>query len=108
MAKAAREARTNESDTSKFYRERAVEALILLKVDTAKADTIAERLAKFKEIQHAYLVTGEDDIVIKTAFNSYRELKDFIVKSLGPIDGLEDTKTMMVVTTYKENGLRVE
>ncbi|MBI4392427.1 MAG: Lrp/AsnC ligand binding domain-containing protein [Euryarchaeota archaeon] len=103
----AREASGSETD-SKTYAQRAVEALILLKVDTAKADDIAEKLANFKEIQHAYLVTGEDDIVIKTAFSSYRELKDFIVKSLGPLDGLEDTKTMMVVTTYKENGHRVE
>lgn len=93
---------------SQFYAERTVEAVILLKVDTQKADDIAEKLADLKPIQHAYLVTGEDDIVVKSSFTSYKELKDFIIKVLAPIEGIEDTKTMMIVTTYKENGKRAE
>ncbi len=95
-------------DLSQYYAQRAVEAIILLKVDTARADDIAIALSKFEEIQHSYLVTGEDDIILKAQFRSYRELKDFIIKSIGPLPGVEDTKTMMVVTTYKENGVPVE
>ncbi|HVL48389.1 MAG TPA: Lrp/AsnC ligand binding domain-containing protein [Candidatus Thermoplasmatota archaeon] len=97
-----------EKDLSQYYAQRNVEAVILLKVDTARADDIALALAKFSEIEHAYLVTGEDDIILKARFRSYRELKDFIIKSIGPLDGVEDTKTMMVVTTYKESGKVVE
>ena len=98
-----------ERDLSQYYAEqRTVEAIILLKVDTAQADDIANKLASFPQIQHAYLVTGEDDIILKAAFRTYRELKDFIIKSLAPLPGLEDTKTMMVVTTYKEGGQKVE
>ncbi|HWG90352.1 MAG TPA: Lrp/AsnC ligand binding domain-containing protein [Candidatus Thermoplasmatota archaeon] len=93
-----------ETDLAQYYATRNVEAIILLKVETAKADDIADSLGKFKEIQHAYLVTGEDDIVLKARFGSYRELKDFIIRAIGPLPGVEDTKTMMVVTTYKENG----
>ena len=96
-----------ERDISQFYGERNVEAMILLKVDTQKADAIAEKLTELKQVQHAYLVTGEDDIVVKTVFQTYKELKDFIIKTLGPLDGIEDTKTMMIVTTYKENGKKV-
>ena len=96
-----------ERDISQFYGERNVEAMILLKVDTQKADTIAEKLTELKQVQHAYLVTGEDDIVVKTVFQTYKEMKDFIIKTLGPLDGIEDTKTMMIVTTYKENGKRL-
>lgn len=97
-----------DKDLTQYYAERRVEAIILLKVDTAQADDIAHKLSDFPEIQHAYLVTGEDDIILKAAFRTYRELKDFIIKSLAPLPGLEDTKTMMVVTTYKEGGKRVE
>ncbi len=96
------------SDLAEYYAQSNVEAIILLKVDTQRADDIALALAKFREIQHMYLVTGEDDIVLKAKFRTYRELKDFIIKSLAPLEGLEDTKTMMVVTTYKENGLTPE
>lgn len=110
MAPAVRMVRDDpnyERDISQFYGERNVEAMILLKVDTQKADAIAEKLTELKQVQHAYLVTGEDDIVVKTVFQTYKELKDFIIKTLGPLDGIEDTKTMMIVTTYKENGKKI-
>lgn len=84
--------------------EEGVEAVILLKVDTAHVDEIGSTLATFDQIEHVYLVTGEDDLVLKSTFPEYRELKDFIVKALAPLEGVEDTKTMMVVSTYKENG----
>jgi DNA-binding Lrp family transcriptional regulator len=103
----ARDPLDREREMSQFYGERTVEAVILLKVDTQKADQIAEKLMELKQVQHAYLVTGEDDIVVKTVFQTYKELKDFIIKTLGPLDGIEDTKTMMIVTTYKEGGKKV-
>ncbi len=93
-----------EEDLSQYYAERNVEALILVKVDTQKADDIAATLAGFDVIQHAYLVTGEDDIALKSVFATYGDLKEFILTRLAPLQGVEDTKTMMVVTTYKENG----
>ena len=80
-----------------------VEAIILLKVDTAHVDDIGSALSNFDQIEHLYLVTGEDDLVLKTRFPSYRDLKNFIVKALAPLEGVEDTKTMMVVSAYKEN-----
>ncbi len=88
--------------------EAGVEAVILLKVDTAHVDDIGSTLATFEQIQHVYLVTGEDDLVLKTQFPAYKELKEFIVKALAPLEGVEDTKTMMIVSTYKENGELLE
>jgi DNA-binding Lrp family transcriptional regulator len=97
-----------EPDLSQYYAQRNVEAIILLKVDTQRADDIANALNKFPEIHHSYLVTGEDDIVIKASFQSYKDLKNFIIKTLAPLEGIVDTKTMMVVTTYKENGKMID
>lgn len=93
-----------DRDLSQYYAQRNVEAIIMLKVDTARADDIANALVKFPEVQHSYLVTGEDDIVVKAEFRTYRELKDFLIRSLSTLPGVEDTKTMMIVTTYKEAG----
>ncbi|MFA5862180.1 MAG: Lrp/AsnC ligand binding domain-containing protein [Candidatus Thermoplasmatota archaeon] len=97
-----------DQDLSHYYAQRNVEAIILLKVDTQRADDIANKLTRLQEIRHSYLVTGEDDIVIKAQFASYKDLKNFIIKTLAPLEGIVDTKTMMVVTTYKENGKLVE
>lgn len=88
--------------------DEGVEAVILLKVDTAHVDEIGTTLATFDQIDHAYLVTGEDDLVLKGTFPEYQELKDFIVKGLAPLEGVEDTKTMMIVSTYKENSEIIE
>jgi DNA-binding Lrp family transcriptional regulator len=84
--------------------DEGVEAVILLKVDTEHVDEIGSTLSTFDQIEHVYLVTGEDDLVLKARFPEYPELKDFIVRALAPLEGVEDTKTMMVVSTYKENG----
>ena len=89
---------------SMLYGEDSVAAIITLKVDTKEADRIATQVAKFDVVQDVFLVTGDTDIIAKARFQNYKGLKDFVMKSLAPITGVKDTKTLMVVTTYKEAG----
>jgi len=93
-----------EQALTALYGEDQVAAVITLKVDTKEADRIATEIAKFDEIYDVFLVTGDTDIVAKARFKNYKGLKDFVVSSLAPITGIKDTKTLMVVTTYKESG----
>ncbi|MCJ2520748.1 MAG: Lrp/AsnC family transcriptional regulator [Candidatus Thermoplasmatota archaeon] len=88
-----------------FYAEGQVSAIITLRVDTKEADRIASEIVQFNVIQDLFLVTGDTDIVAKARFTDYKGLKDFVVDSLAPIPGIRDTKTLMVVTTYKEGGV---
>jgi len=94
-----------ESVMNNYYGEEQVAAIITLKVDTKDADRIASEVSKFDPIKDVFLVTGDTDIIAKARFSSYKGLKDFVLKSLAPIEGIKDTKTLMVVTTYKENGI---
>jgi DNA-binding Lrp family transcriptional regulator len=94
-----------EKVMSSFYGEDQVAAIITLKVDTKEADRIAGEIAKFDVIEDLFLVTGDTDIIAKARFKDYRGLKDFVINSLAPIPGIKDTKTLMVVTTYKEGGV---
>lgn len=89
---------------SMLYGEETVAAIITLKVDTKEADRIAVQVAKFDVVQDVFLVTGDTDIIAKARFPNYKGLKEFVMKSLAPINGVKDTKTLMVVTTYKEAG----
>ncbi|MBI4415692.1 MAG: Lrp/AsnC ligand binding domain-containing protein [Euryarchaeota archaeon] len=93
-----------EDALSMLYGEDAVGAIITLKVDTKEADRIATQVAKFEPVLDVFLVTGDTDIIAKARFANYKGLKEFVMKSLGPIPGIKDTKTLMVVTTYKESG----
>jgi DNA-binding Lrp family transcriptional regulator len=93
-----------EQALTALYGEDQVAAVITLKVDTKEADRIATEIAKFEVIQDVFLVTGDTDIVAKARFKNYKGLKDFVLTTLAPISGIKDTKTLMVVTTYKEAG----
>ena len=86
-----------------YYRDQQVKALITLKVDTKFADDIAAKVATFDPAEDVFLVTGDIDIIVKSKFDTYNDLKKFLVSKLGPIEGVKETKTLMVVTVFKEN-----
>ena len=95
-----------ESALHALYGDDAVLAVITLKVDTKEADRIAQDIAKFEAVEDVFLVTGDTDIVAKARFRNYKGLKEFVLCALAPIPGIKDTKTLMVVTAYKEGGAR--
>jgi Lrp/AsnC family leucine-responsive transcriptional regulator len=93
-----------EAVMSTYYGDDQVTALINLKVDTKDADKIAERISGYLLVEDVFLVTGDTDIVAKVKVQTYNQLKKFIVDDLSKIVGVKDTKTLMVVSTFKERG----
>ena len=93
-----------EEVMSSFYGDEAVTAIVKIIVDNKEADTIAMTVAKHEAIFDVYMVTGDADIVVKAKFKNYSNVKRFLVDTLGAIKGVKETKTMMVVTAFKENG----
>ncbi|MFQ5986404.1 MAG: Lrp/AsnC family transcriptional regulator [Thermoplasmata archaeon] len=94
-----------EEVMSSYLREDQVTVVITLKVDTKEADRIAGEITRFEPVEDLFLVTGDTDIIVKARFRDYKELKEFLLKSLAPISGIKDTKTLVVVMTYKERGV---
>jgi len=93
-----------DSVMSTYYGNDAVPAIITLKVDTKEADKIAEKVSGHQVVEDVFLVTGDTDIIAKVKFQSYDQLKKFLINSISSIDGVKDIKTLMVVTTFKERG----
>ena len=89
---------------STYYGENQVVAIMMLKIDTKEAENIAKRVSMFDIVEELFMVTGDVDIILKARFPNYMALKTFVLDSLAPIDGIKETKTMMVVTPFKENG----
>jgi DNA-binding Lrp family transcriptional regulator len=89
---------------STYYSDEQVKSLITMRVDTKLAEDIALKISEYDCIVDAYMVTGDIDIIAKTIFNTYKELKEFIVNDLGKIEGIKNTNTLMVVSTFKEHG----
>ncbi len=96
--------RTVESAFTKVWGDEHVVALIALKVETTEADTVAQESARFPEVEDVFLVTGDTDIFLKVRFPHYEELKDFVLHRLPAVRGIRETKTLLVVTAYKEGG----
>jgi len=96
--------RAVESAFTKAWGDEHVVALIALKVETSEADTVAGEVAKFPEAEDVFLVTGDTDIFLKVRFPHYDELKEFVLHRLPSVAGIRETKTLLVVTTYKEGG----
>jgi DNA-binding Lrp family transcriptional regulator len=93
-----------ETVMSTYYGDDQVTAIINLKVDTKDADIIARKVSEYAIVEDVFLVTGDTDIVVKTKFRNYNQLKKFLVEEISAITGVKDTKTLMVVTTFKERG----
>jgi Lrp/AsnC family leucine-responsive transcriptional regulator len=96
--------RAVENAFTKVWGEEHVTALIALKVETAEADTVASEVARFAEVEDVFLVTGDTDIFLKVRFPHYDELKEFVLRRLPSVKGIRETKTLLVVTAYKEGG----
>ncbi|HEY6238984.1 MAG TPA: Lrp/AsnC family transcriptional regulator [Thermoplasmata archaeon] len=96
--------RAVESAFTKVWGDEHVVALIALKVETSEADGVASEVSRFSEVEDVYLVTGDTDIFVKVRFPAYDELKEFVLHRLPAVKGIRETKTLLVVTAYKEAG----
>ncbi|AAR39175.1 NEQ328 [Nanoarchaeum equitans Kin4-M] len=74
-----------------------IRAFILIQVKPGYETSVAETLTSYDEIEEAYLVYGEWDIVAKVKAPTIGELKDLIVKKIRTIPGVEMTSTLVVV-----------
>jgi len=94
----------NNSILSSYYGDEEVTVIITLKVETRDADQVCQSISLLDPVVDVFLVTGDTDIVVKAKLQNYIHLKKFLVEDLSSIKGLKDTKTLMVVVTFKENG----
>lgn len=93
-----------DSIISSYYEDDQITALISVKVETKDVDLIAETISKHNNVDDVYILTGETDIIAMVRFNTYKELKCFLIETVNSIPGVKETNTSMVVTTFKRNG----
>ena len=67
---------------STYYGDNQVVALMMLKIDTKEAESIAKQISKFDIVEELFMVTGDVDIILKARFPSYKALKTFVLDSL--------------------------
>ncbi|EDY20410.1 transcriptional regulator, AsnC family [Chthoniobacter flavus Ellin428] len=68
-------------------------------------DRLAERIAKFSEVQSCYLMSGGYDLLVILEGANLQEIATFIAEKLSTIKGVISTATRFRLKTYKENGV---
>lgn len=68
-------------------------------------DRLADRIAKFSEVQSCYLMSGGYDLLVILEGNSLQDIATFIAEKLSTIKGVISTATRFRLKTYKENGV---
>ncbi len=104
----AMEMTTTEEIMEQYFDKPIVTVLTAIRTESRFLEDTARRISQLKFVEDVFVVTGDCDIFVKAKFPSYADFKNFIMNELSKIEGVTETKTMLVITTYKERGLIFE
>ena len=88
-----------------------VDALIELKVTPQRGtgfDKIANRIAKFDEVDSVYLLSGGYDFMVEIKGRSMKEVSQFVFDKLATLDTVQSTATHFVLKKFKDHGISFE
>jgi DNA-binding Lrp family transcriptional regulator len=86
----------------------AVRAVIEVKITPERGggfDRLAERIAKYSEVESCYLMSGGYDLLVVVQGNNLREVATFVSEKLATIQGVISTATHFMLKPYKEQGV---
>jgi DNA-binding Lrp family transcriptional regulator len=86
----------------------SVRAVIEVKITPERGggfDRLAERIAKYSEVQSCYLMSGGYDLLVIVQGNNLREVASFVSEKLATIQGVISTATHFMLKPYKEQGV---
>ena len=68
-------------------------------------DRLAERIAKFDQVQACYLMSGSYDLLVFIEGANLRDVAAFVTGKLSPLGGVLSTATHFRLKAYKEHGV---
>src|SRR2546430_12624575 len=87
-----------------------VRAVIEVKITPERGggfDRLAERIAKYAEVNSCYLMSGGDDLLVVVEGNSLREVATFLSQKLATVPGVISTAKPFLLQTYKGQGVLI-
>ena len=71
-------------------------------------DRIADRIARFDEVDSVYLMSGGYDFMVIVNGKSMKEVSSFVFNKLATIDYVNSTATHFVLKKYKDHGIQIQ
>jgi DNA-binding Lrp family transcriptional regulator len=84
-----------------------VRAVIEVKITPERGggfDRLAERIAKYDEVQSCYLMSGAYDLLVVVEGESLKEVAMFVSEKLATVQGVLSTATHFMLKPYKQQG----
>ncbi len=88
-----------------------VRAVIEVKIRPERGggfNRLAERIARFDEVDSCYLNSGSYDLLVFVSGASLQKVASFVSERLSTIDGVLSTATHFMLRTYKEQGVLMD
>ncbi|HLP03058.1 MAG TPA: Lrp/AsnC family transcriptional regulator [Opitutaceae bacterium] len=88
-----------------------VRAVIEVKIRPERGggfNRLAERIARFDEVDSCYLNSGSYDLLVFVSGTSLQKVASFVSERLSTIEGVLSTATHFMLRTYKETGVLME
>ena len=68
-------------------------------------DAVAERIARFSEVDSVRLISGDHDLSVTVRGKSMKDIAYFVAEKIAPLEGVQSTCTHFILKSYKENGV---
>ena len=88
--------------------ENTVFAVLELKVALQRKtgyDAVAERIARFSEVESVRLISGDYDLSAIVKGKSMKDVAYFVAEKIAPLEGIQSTCTHFILKSYKEHGV---
>ena len=88
--------------------EETVRAVIEVKITPERGggfDRLAERIAKYDEVESCYLMSGGYDLFVVVEGRNLREVATFVSEKLATVSGVLSTATHFMLKAYKQQGV---
>jgi DNA-binding Lrp family transcriptional regulator len=89
----------------------AVRAVIEVRVTPERGggfDRLAERLARFDEVESCYLMSGGFDLLVFVNGSSLQKVAAFVSEKLSTLEGVLSMSTHFLLRSYKEGGFLID
>ena len=78
-----------------------IRAIIRVKTAMKESTIISKKLRAFKEVDEAYFLDGACGVIMTVTVNDLTELRGFLEKRLGGIQGIGDAETCIILEEIK-------
>ncbi|CAG1011356.1 MAG: Lrp/AsnC ligand binding domain-containing protein [Anaerolinea sp.] len=77
-----------------------VAAIVLINVERARVDDVAQHLLKFSEVSEVFSVAGQYDLVVIVRAHTNEEIADCIAGKVRGVPFITRTETLIAFKTY--------